>query len=1227
MANLLSAGTHTGEIVFTEQSNGRSQTNVVTLSIGQMDFLTEWFDLRDNDLDYQSITFTPDGSAAFYSVCRAPATNFPVDPSGGIPFATNAWSERAREVTLSAGHSVSLFGMRTNSFLAVFDGSISFFTSGTGEGSLSSHFEEPRISCLRATYEFEHSGRSWKELNDRVVVTFQNVPSLTVSNRNNFQMELFYDGRIRFTYLKLDARTGIVGLSRGNGIPPGFIESDFSAYPICMPPLALRAPTNVTEGAGTLTATVSRPFAETTALVVNFEVSGPAEISVPDHVLIPAGKTDADFQITIIDDPEADGLQAPTLTASAPGFASAHTTIFVSDNEAGSLALRLPALATEGETVRAVVALPAPAAKNIFVSLHSTDISEALLPAFTIIPAGATSAVFNLTLVDDALIDGPQSVTIVAQVTNWPAASANILVQDNESLALSLALRSQVSEAVASIDNGGIVSIPGQLSSNLVVTLESGDTSQLQVPSTVFILAGQTSAVFNLTPINDTAVDGPQTVTVSARAAGFIGATATVVVHDDEMPPEPFGPSPAHAAGNQPLSLTLSWKSGLENRLSNGDFESGTFAAWTRESSAPDDPDQRGVPAVRLAIDDGTYDPTEDDYYEGPGPAPPYAGFFSAFMTINSCFSGWGRIFQDITLPANASSATLSWVDRIANPRLPYSPTQYFAVEVRSTNDVLREVLFTTPPGFPETNDWTPRSYSLSHYLGETVRLVWKQEYHCYLMLTYLDNIALQVTSASATSFDVYLGTNANPGAAEFRGNTSNATWNVTNLQPDTVYFWRIVANRSASQTAGPVWQFRTRPLIDRLQWSAIATQQYVGQPIAIMLTAKGETNQILADFTAPVSLSGTALTGGQALFQDNFEDGNSTGWVVERVRPGPYNQQVTTNAAVGRYSFTLIGGNQKHVDGYYYAFPRFSMRPDQINFSVRSSATNKAGGFFAVGNDSSNLGVGVRFYMGASGRMGLLDPNAGLQGTNYVANRWYRISIVFDWTRRRVHCFVDGQQIASDVPFRNAFLDDVASLHLYNFDNTQAWWDEIEVIDGSRTIPIVVAPRATSVFANGVWVGNATVMEPAANMWLTASDASGHFGVSGNFSVGPDTDLDGDGLPDAWEVRHFGSTNSVAGADPDADGLTNLQEFRAGTNPNSASSTLRISSLASPNGILRMQFESVAGKAYQLEHTAVLNTTPWVPVGLPLLGTGQAIPVADPIEMTNQFYRVRIVP
>ncbi|MBC8095509.1 MAG: BNR-4 repeat-containing protein [Akkermansiaceae bacterium] len=49
--------------------------------------------------------------------------------------------------------------------------------------------------------------------------------------------------------------------------------------------------------------------------------------------------------------------------------------------------------------------------------------------------------------------------------------------------------------------------------------------------------------------------------------------------------------------------------------------------------------------------------------------------------------------------------------------------------------------------------------------------------------------------------------------------------------------------------------------------------------------------------------------------------------------------------------------------------------------------------------------------------------------------------------------------------------------------------------------------------------------------------------------------DTDADGLPDAWERSFFGALGQSAGADPDADGYTNLQEYQAGTHPNSASS------------------------------------------------------------------------
>jgi hypothetical protein len=68
-----------------------------------------------------------------------------------------------------------------------------------------------------------------------------------------------------------------------------------------------------------------------------------------------------------------------------------------------------------------------------------------------------------------------------------------------------------------------------------------------------------------------------------------------------------------------------------------------------------------------------------------------------------------------------------------------------------------------------------------------------------------------------------------------------------------------------------------------------------------------------------------------------------------------------------------------------------------------------------------------------------------------------------------------------------------------------------------------------------------------------TASD--GFIGVY-ELGVYGFTDSDNDGIPDAWTVKYFGhptgqaSDKSRATDDPDGDGLTNLQEYQAGTNP-----------------------------------------------------------------------------
>lgn len=90
------------------------------------------------------------------------------------------------------------------------------------------------------------------KLDDRVAVTYLGMGEYMRYNQSTFQVEWFFDGRIRFTYLRLDAPDGLVGLSRGGGVPEGFGESDFTGYPGCGPMLDLALPLSANEGDGVL---------------------------------------------------------------------------------------------------------------------------------------------------------------------------------------------------------------------------------------------------------------------------------------------------------------------------------------------------------------------------------------------------------------------------------------------------------------------------------------------------------------------------------------------------------------------------------------------------------------------------------------------------------------------------------------------------------------------------------------------------------------------------------------------------------------------------------------------------------------------------------------------------------------------------------------------------------------------------------------------------------------
>ena len=79
------------------------------------------------------------------------------------------------------------------------------------------------------------------------------------------------------------------------------------------------------------------------------------------------------------------------------------------------------------------------------------------------------------------------------------------------------------------------VSRSGDTSSALTVNLSSSDTTEATVQTTVAIAAGQTtSPPFSIDAVDDTVVDGPQTVTITASTGGS-SSTDTVVVTDDDV--------------------------------------------------------------------------------------------------------------------------------------------------------------------------------------------------------------------------------------------------------------------------------------------------------------------------------------------------------------------------------------------------------------------------------------------------------------------------------------------------------------------------------------------------------------------------------------------------------------------------------------------------------------------------------------------------------------------
>jgi Tol biopolymer transport system component len=124
--------------------------------------------------------------------------------------------------------------------------------------------------------------------------------------------------------------------------------------------------------------------------------------------------------------------------------------------------------------------------------------------------------------------------------------------------------------------------------------------------------------------------------------------------------------------------------------------------------------------------------------------------------------------------------------------------------------------------------------------------------------------------------------------------------------------------------------------------------------------------------------------------------------------------------------------------------------------------------------------------------------------------------------------------------------------------------------------------------------------------------------------------DSDGDGIPDWWMLHYFGhptgqaADHSRAQDDFDGDGMTNLQEFLAGTDPTNPNSVFRIqvSLVISTNRVL-VSWPASASRNYRVQFKNDLSNPLWLDASGPVSVAGGQGYFGAPADQTSRYYRV----
>jgi hypothetical protein len=321
-----------------------------------------------------------------------------------------------------------------------------------------------------------------------------------------------------------------------------------------------------------------------------------------------AGVTSATVSVCVIDDLLVEGAETVILTlAAGTGYSvvGGAATMNIADNDipptvsvtahtdgaepATNGSFTITRSVNTSSTVPLNFTVGGTATRGTDYTLSTDNCATTLSTNSLTIAGGVTTVTVSICVIDDALVEGTETVTftIAAPTTatdyNIGTASQTANIADDDGpVTVTIAATTQAAEPATNglftvtRSGGGAAQLQQALTVNFTVSgTATNGVDYAGITSPVTIAAGQTSATIPVTVIDDTLLEGTETVviTINASASYTVGAagTATVNIADDEIGIGVSASAPTVVEGGT-LQFTLSCTGGTGSATVNFSF-------------------------------------------------------------------------------------------------------------------------------------------------------------------------------------------------------------------------------------------------------------------------------------------------------------------------------------------------------------------------------------------------------------------------------------------------------------------------------------------------------------------------------------------------------------------------------------------------------------------------------------------------------------------------------